>query len=123
MKYPAYVYVLLVGATGKVYIGLSANPKARFARHKSLLLAGKHPVEDMQADYDALEDKYLNYVVVEEVRTPSERFKEHKWQTVLRSYERGRGYNYKDPTVRTGREEHERRKHFKEVLRTRMLRI
>lgn len=120
MKYPAYIYVMVVGGTGKTYVGISANPKARFARHKSLLQAGKHPVEDMQADYNASTNKHLSYFVMEKVNTETERFKEHRWQVKLQSYDRSRGYNYKDPTARGETARAEKRAQCKVFLKERI---
>ena len=123
MKYPAKVYFILLGASGRVYIGLSSNPKRRFEQHRYLLSVGKHPVEDMQADYDASDSKYVTYGILDEVATKSERFKEHKWQLQYRSYDRKYGYNYKDPTARVETARAEQRKRCVAFHKDRMRRV
>lgn len=111
MKYPAWVYTITILGVPKVYVGLSSDPKKRFAQHESALRAGRHPVEDMQADYDT-SNKKLFFCPLEEVKTKSERFKEHKWQLQYRSYDRKYGYNYKDPTARVETARAEQRKQY-----------
>lgn len=122
MKYPAYVYMLAFN-NGKYYVGLSANPAARFACHKSLLQLGRHPVEDMQADYNASPDRYLDYCILDTVETKSERHKEHRWQLALRTYERDFGYNYKDPTKRREQEKADNRERCMAFLKRRMNKV
>lgn len=119
MHYPAQVYVLLLN-TGKYYVGLSHDPDKRFKLHRSLLHLGKHPVEDMQADYNASADKYLDYFILTTVETESERYREQQWQLALRTNEREFGYNYKDPTARRAMAEAEQRKKVKAYLKSRL---
>lgn len=117
MKYPAQVYAIVFAEKGKIYVGLSHNPQKRFAAHQNLLKAGRHPVEDFQADYDASEGKRLGLVVLEDVASEDERHKEHRWQVALHTYEREHGYNYKDPTARRETERAENRKRCKAFLK------
>jgi hypothetical protein len=98
MHYPAWVYSITLDATGKKYIGISHNPKKRLSAHLWALRHGKHPVEDMQADYNRFGSS-ISFHILEEVREQNERNKEFKWQLRLRTLERGRGYNYKDPVT------------------------
>ena len=120
MKYPAWVYSISIKGNTKHYVGLSHNPGKRFAVHRAHLRAGTHPVEDFQADYNASVSKELCFLWLEEVASESERFKEHKWQLWLHSYERERGYNYKDPTARTELEKAKGKKRVKAYLKDRI---
>lgn len=52
MLLPAWVYVIRNEATGRSYVGISSNPKRRKKQHFWRLQAGKHPVEDMQTDFN-----------------------------------------------------------------------
>lgn len=99
MKYPAYVYVITLEATGKQYVGLSSNVRRRISQHRSALRRGSHPVEDMQTDYNRAGGS-ISFCILEEVRTAAERCKEFKWQLLLKTLERNKGYNYKDPVTR-----------------------
>lgn len=119
MKFPAYVYMLFLG-NNKYYVGMSATPELRFACHRSLLQRGVHPVEDLQADYNASPDKYLDYYILDTAETESERWKEHKWQVALRTYEREYGYNYKDPTARAERARAKEKTRCKTALKNRI---
>lgn len=119
MKYPAYVYMLVFN-NGKYYVGMSANPEHRFACHVSLLQRGTHPVEDMQADYNASPDKYVDYYILTTVESKSERYREQQWQLALRTNEREFGYNYKDRAARAAMIAAEKRKQCKAILKSRL---
>lgn len=119
MKYPAWVYYVGLIGSPRSYIGLSHDPEKRFAQHQSALRAGRHPVEDFQADYDASEIKKPYFLRLEKVGSETERFKEHEWQLRFRTYDREHGYNYKDPTARTETEKAEKKKRCKTFLRER----
>lgn len=99
MKFPAYVYELKHNSTGKAYIGISHNPKRRLSNHLCALRNGSHPVEDLQADYNT-HGEDLSFRILEEILTEDKRNREFAWQLKLRTLERGRGYNYKDPVTR-----------------------
>ena len=95
MNYPRYVYVLLNTFTSKAYVGSTADVNHRIGTHLSLLRMGKHPVEDMQSDYDKYGDHfYLS--VVDKISDREDRHKEYDWMRKLGSHKRETGYNYKD---------------------------
>lgn len=98
MKLPAYVYELKHETTGKAYIGISHNPKRRLNQHLCLLRRGRHPVEDLQTDYNK-HGEMFSFRILEEVLSIDKRSREFAWQLKLRTLERHRGYNYKDPVT------------------------
>ena len=99
MKFPAYVYELKHNSTGKAYIGISHNPKQRLSNHLYALRHGSHPVEDLQADFNA-HGEDISFRILEEILTKDKRGREFAWQLKLRTLERSSGYNYKDPVTR-----------------------
>ena len=99
MQFPAYVYEIKHEITGKSYVGISHNPKRRLYSHMYLLRRGKHPVEDMQTDYNEHGACFL-FRVLEEIPTIDKRSREFAWQLKLHTLERHRGYNYKDPATK-----------------------
>ena len=94
------IYALRHEPTKRIYIGSSARPGARYRCHLSLLRNGKHPVGDMQADYDAHGEDYSLYIL-EEVSAKEHRAKEFAWMEKYQSYIRGNGYNYRDRTAKS----------------------
>lgn len=98
MHFPAYVYEIRHEITGKSYVGISQNPKRRLSHHLHLLRMSKHPVEDMQSDYNKHGARF-SFRILEEVPTRDKRSREFAWQLKLRTLERHRGYNYKDPST------------------------
>ncbi len=95
MDYPRYVYAITHNRTGKVYVGSSKNVKVRYDNHIILLRNHKHPVEDLQADFDRFGEDFT-FAVVDEISIHSDKFKEYEWMEKYQSYIRGKGYNYKD---------------------------
>lgn len=61
----------------------------------SALKNGKHPVEDMQADFDELGEHY-DFSIIGQIKDESEAHKEYDCMLERNSNIRGRGYNYKD---------------------------
>lgn len=98
MKYPAWVYVLRNETNGKAYVGISSNPKRRKSTHLSDLRGGRHPVEDMQADFNR--GGRFSFTILERVeergQIPNPEF---YWQIKLRTLNRSTGYNYKDKSA------------------------
>lgn len=101
MKLPRIVYALKHNATGKMYIGSTANPRQRFLKHTNRLKNGTHHSKRLQADYDQYEDKSLTLITLDEIRTFDERNKEYKWQAVYNTCDPKQGYNYADPKLPT----------------------
>ena len=95
MKYPIMVYSIRHNKTRRVYVGVSKQPNQRFRNHISALRSGKHPVEDMQADFDKYGEDY-KFEILDVISTCKENKKEFEWQERLNSHIRGIGYNYKD---------------------------
>lgn len=96
MNYPRKVYAIRHNVTGRVYIGSSCRVDRRFQQHISDLRCHRHPVEDMQADFDQYGDDFT-LTVLEHVATNADRNREYDWMKKNQSYIRGVGYNYKDP--------------------------
>lgn len=95
MKLPAKIYILRHEPTGKIYVGRTADPEERRKRHLIELRAGRHNIEDLQADYNRYGGS-VTFEIIDEVNNWEERDKEWKWQQKLRTYDRRYGYNYKD---------------------------
>ena len=95
MKYPRKVYAIRHNATDRVYIGSSCNVDKRFAEHISALRSHRHPVEDMQEDFDRYGEDYT-FTILDRIATEAERNKEYDWMNKHQSYMRGIGYNYND---------------------------
>lgn len=101
------VYMIRHNVTGRMYIGRSGKLQKRIYQHLCLLRAGKHPVEDMQKDFDEYgEDFTISVLGAENI---SNRYFEIEMMEKYRSIERGIGYNYKDPHV-TNRKCNEKKK-------------
>ena len=95
MTLPRKIYVLQNLVNNKVYIGSSSKTKNRFKCHINALKRGKHPVEDMQRDFDKYGGLFIFYVI-DTIQDHEERNKEYEWMEKLSSYKRENGYNYKD---------------------------
>ncbi len=85
------VYVIRHKVTDRMYVGSSKNVNRRISAHINALRRGKHPVEDMQKDFDIYGENYI-FEIFEET--------DHKFEYRLmdryNSRIRGIGYNYKD---------------------------
>lgn len=95
MKFPRKVYAIRHNATNRVYIGSSCHVDKRFYEHLSALKAHRHPVGDMQEDFDKYGDDFT-LTVLDHIASISEKDKEYEWMDKNQSYIRGVGYNYKD---------------------------
>lgn len=93
--YPRSIYKITHIPTGRIYIGSSNVPKYRLESHMSALKHGRHPVEDMQADYDELGDNY-DFSIIGQIKDATENHKEYDCMLECGSNIRGQGYNYKD---------------------------
>lgn len=99
MDLPRKVYLIRHNITGRIYIGSSKNVETRYMNHMYNLRSGKHPVEDMQKDFDEHGENFT-LTVIDEIRTYEEASKEYEWMREFKSYIRGVGYNYKDNAFR-----------------------
>lgn len=95
MKYPRKVYAIRHNVTNRVYIGSSCHIDKRFAEHITALRGHRHPVEDMQADFDRYGDDF-SLTVLDHIGTEADKNKEYEWMKKNQSYIRGIGYNYND---------------------------
>lgn len=99
MKYPRKVYAIRHNTTNKVYIGSSCNVDRRFLQHLYGLRAHKHPVLDMQKDFDEYGEDFT-LTVLDTINDSSEDCKEYKWMDKYQSFVEGMGYNYQDMKMR-----------------------
>lgn len=95
MVLPRKVYAIQHNATKKIYVGSSRDVENRYKAHINALRRGDHPVEDMQSDFDKYGEDYSLYIL-DEIKSFTDRSKERKWMTELKTYQRDKGYNYKD---------------------------
>lgn len=119
MLLPRQVYSIQHNVTKKIYIGSSGRLEKRIANHMNLLRAGKHPVEDMQKDFDEYGENYT-VQVLDVIDSYEEAVKEHEWKEKMQSWVRGVGYNYKDPVAphSKNRKSHDNRKELHKVVDT-----
>lgn len=99
MKLPRTIYALRHEATGKVYIGSTAQPRQRFLKHCNRLKNGTHNSKQFQSDYDRHDDKSLTLVELDVVQNFDERYKEYEWMKAYNTFDPARGYNYADPKL------------------------
>lgn len=90
------VYMITHNPTGRMYIGRSEKVERRLKTHFSLLEKGKHPVEDMQKDYEEHGNDYTISILGEDTGCNN---LEIKMMDKYNSTTRGIGYNYNDPHV------------------------
>lgn len=95
MNYPRKVYAIRHEVTNRVYIGSSCHVDRRFTEHLAALRANRHPVNDMQADFDRYGEKFT-VTVLDHIASDREKDKEFEWMDKNRSWVRGVGYNYND---------------------------
>lgn len=96
MNYPRKVYAIRHNVTNRVYIGSSCRVDRRFHQHISDLRCHRHPVEDMQADFDQYGDDFT-LTILDHISKRADNDREYDWMKKNQSYVRGVGYNYKDP--------------------------
>lgn len=89
------VYAIQHNVTKRIYIGSTTNVDTRYLAHIGALRAGKHKVEDMQADFNEYGEDYSLFVL-DEINEFADRIKEYEWMDRYDTFTRGVGYNYKD---------------------------
>lgn len=99
MKYPRKVYAIRHNTTNKVYIGSSCNVDRRFLQHLYALRSHKHPVWDMQKDFNEHGEDYT-MTILDTIKDASESEKEYEWMEKYQSFVQDIGYNYQDVKVR-----------------------
>ena len=99
MLKPRIVYKLTHEATGKAYIGSTANFHNRKLKHLNRLKNGTHHVRELQADYDLHDNKNISFCVLDTIRDYSEKDKEYEWMATCQTFDRSKGYNYADPKL------------------------
>lgn len=100
MEIPRKVYAIRNNTTNKVYVGSSSNVGRRILSHFSALCSHRHPVLDMQKDFDEHGDSYT-VTILDTIENYSERDKEYEWQKKFQSNIYGIGYNHQDTKWRT----------------------
>ena len=89
------IYAIQHNKTKRIYIGSSIRPEERYMNHIYNLRTGKHPVEDMQEDFDKHGENYSFFILDEDMGF-NERHKEYELMRKYNTTERGLGYNYKE---------------------------
>ena len=95
MDFPRSIYAIQHNVTKRMYVGSSKDVRKRYIAHMGNLRNGKHPVEDMQEDFDLYGEDFSLYVL-EEITSYDDRLKEYEWMRKYDTMQRGIGYNYKD---------------------------
>lgn len=101
------IYKIECLKNGYVYIGKSSRPESRKRTHLYTLRKGKHPVEQMQSDFDKYGEDAFVFTVLEEVKREAILCEDGQWrfmdslrekETMLqyKSFLPEFGYNYKD---------------------------
>ena len=93
-KYTRVVYRITHNVTKRMYVGSSGDVEKRINHHLCLLRAGKHPIEDMQYDFDMYGEDYT-VVIIGEIKYTGRNL-EYETMEKCNSRVRGTGYNYKD---------------------------
>jgi hypothetical protein len=102
MNFPRKVYLLYNTVTGKGYVGSTVNIKQRMYAHFITLKCGKHPVEELQNDYDEYGD-HFTVKILDTIYSIDETHKEHDWMRKLNTFDKRYGYNYKDHVRAVGK--------------------
>lgn len=100
MEFPRIVYAIRNNTTNRMYIGSSSNVFRRIHQHFTALQSHRHPILDMQKDFDEHGDSYT-VTILDTIENWSERDKEYEWQAKYQSNVYGTGYNYQDTKWRT----------------------
>ena len=93
--YHRFIYSIKCNETGKEYIGRTEDYERRIKYHMSRLQNGKHPIRDMQSDFDKYRDSF-RVSVLEETTSVFQRDREYELIESHKSYLRENGYNYND---------------------------
>lgn len=95
MIFPRKVYAIQHNITKKIYIGSSINPETRYKTHMYSLRHDKHPVREMQNDFNKYGEDYSVYIL-DTINDYSEKDKEYEWMERYQTRDRKKGYNYND---------------------------
>jgi group I intron endonuclease len=100
-KFPYHrvIYSIKCNETGKEYIGRTEDLKKRMISHMSLLRCGKHPVEDLQSDFNKYGDSFT-VSVLDEINDFKQNKREYELIESRGTYIRENGYNYNDTVFR-----------------------
>lgn len=93
--YPRVIYKITHTVTNRCYIGSTADFECRMKNHFNALKAHRHPVADMQQDFDKF-GNHFSIEIIGEMQSISEFQKEYDAMEECLSFIRGLGYNYKD---------------------------
>lgn len=93
--YPRDVYIITHNVTKKMYIGSSGIFDKRIKLHLNALRSGRHPIEDMQSDFDIYGEDYT-IEILDRIDSVKEFRKEYDYMDLYKSRVRAIGYNYKD---------------------------
>lgn len=96
MEYPL-VYLMKSQATGKGYVGSTANLRRRKADHKAALAAGRHCNPHVQREYDKLGWRNFKFLVLEAVFDGALIEAENRWIAKLG----GTAYNCRRAAMRS----------------------
>ncbi len=93
--YPRVIYRITHNVTGRSYIGSTENFEKRIKSHIDALRGDRHPVRDMQRDYNEYGDDFtIEKIWI--VQSPEDHGKEYELMDKYRTRIRGVGYNYQD---------------------------
>lgn len=99
MDCPRTVYAIKHNPTGKVYVGSTSHFWKRITTHMLNLRANRHPVAEMQNDFNIFGDDYTVFVL-DFIKSNEDSRKEYLWMDLLDSRNPNHGYNAKDPSAR-----------------------
>lgn len=98
-----FIYGIRHRKTGKMYVGRTTNSiSGRLSQHIFDLRSHRHSVEDMQSDFDTYGEDYEFYILdVVDTDYIDKQGAEKKYMRKYATYDRSKGYNYKDPMAKT----------------------
>ena len=92
-----YVYAIRHNPTGKIYVGSTYHEvEFRVRQHIVKLRNHKHPIENMQSDFDEYGDDYSYFILFLSSNTREVFDREKDYMSMLRTRDPEYGYNYKD---------------------------
>lgn len=102
MNKTGVVYALRHNPTGKIYVGSTSNLDARLHEHMAALRGNRHPVPNMQRDYNDFGEDYSVCILEENLPANTIKTKiEFLYMTLLGTRDPAKGYNYLDITSDT----------------------
>ena len=91
------IYVIKNTKTNRLYVGCSTNYHIRMEVHFRNLRGRRHPIDEMQEDFNKYGEKAFVSQILRECNNKKEASRlEAFYMSILNTHDRRYGYNYKD---------------------------